>query len=587
METTPIKSQDLPPGVSPVSKTDDGAAKLLDKIGGFGAYLHKAGVRPGVGNVLFSLKGLLDVGKLSPGKADHLDAPHADTTARANDTQQQAPAQKNGAADTSTHRPDDASHDDRRRQENSAHRDDAPTPKTPPRNDTQGHAPAAPAKAHDDAPDTKHAADSNKDKGDDAPAAANVPTVQDTAKPPAAPVVEVAGLAAQVVRQNTRDTPTPRSDDGSPTPLKKGLGGKAQNVPHIAPNTAQEEAAKASAAAGKATPTGIGKQNHQLGSSHGAPQTQDAATPATKLDSETAARQQQAQALARTLGDDARMKVHVNVKDDAATLKSQTSASLAPQAALANARGQSQGAKSPNNHAMAQEKAPHLAQGPVIQPQGAAQIGAVQAAFDAALKAANGGGATASALNASGASSAAAPSMGGGESAQAASLGSPTGPQAPTQQSAGARKAASPPPTPAHKPVAEQVSVQITKALADGLDKIRIQLRPASMGRVDVQIELSRDGHVSAVISADNKHTLDMLKQDSRELQKALQAAGLQTGTGDLTFNLNENGAQGGDGAERQSPRLRAVKEPSLEDLLSAGPEHTDVVTKDRVDIRA
>ncbi|TCS62141.1 flagellar hook-length control protein FliK [Varunaivibrio sulfuroxidans] len=587
METTPIKSKDLPPGVSPVSKTGDPAAKLLDKIGGFGAYLHKTGVRPGVGNVLFSLKGLLDVGKLAPGKTDRLDAPHVNTPVRADDTQQQASAPKNDATydhASHTHHPDDTPHDDRRRRENSSHRDDTPTSKATSRNDAQDHTPTATAKSHDDAPDVKRAAGKDKNRDDNAPAAAIAAATPDTAKPPAASVVEVAALTTQAARRNVRDTPTPRNDDGLAAPLKKDLGGKAQNIPHPAANTAQEEAAKAAAAAGKVTPAGRGKQTHELGSSHGAQQTQGA--PAAKLDSEASARQLQAQALARTLGDDARMKVHVNVKDDATTLKSQTSASLAPQAALASARGQSQSAKPSNGHGATQTKALHLAQAPVVQPQGAAQIGAVQAAFDTALKAANGGGAATTALNASGAA-ATMGAMSGGESAQAASLGSPMGLQTPTQQSAAIHKSAPPPPTPSHKPVAEQVSVQITKALADGLDKIRIQLRPASMGRVDVQIELSRDGHVSAVISADNKHTLDMLKQDSRELQKALQDAGLQAGTGDLTFNLNENGAQGGGGPEHQPPRLRAMKEPSLEDLLSAGPDHTDVVTKDRVDIRA
>lgn len=97
-------------------------------------------------------------------------------------------------------------------------------------------------------------------------------------------------------------------------------------------------------------------------------------------------------------------------------------------------------------------------------------------------------------------------------------------------------------------PVTDQVAVRISKAVADGLDRINIQLRPAALGRVSVSMELGHDGRIQAVVTADNTGTLDMLKQDARALEKALAEAGLKTDSGSLSFNLRGQ-EKGGDGA--------------------------------------
>ncbi|MGB0670055.1 MAG: flagellar hook-length control protein FliK [Rhodospirillales bacterium] len=119
--------------------------------------------------------------------------------------------------------------------------------------------------------------------------------------------------------------------------------------------------------------------------------------------------------------------------------------------------------------------------------------------------------------------------------------------------------------------VADQVNVQITKALADGQDRISIQLKPAELGRVEVQIEMAKDGKLTAVITADNKDTLDLLKADAKMLEKALQDAGLQADSGSLAFNLREQGsgsaqanAQGG----RVDPNANLVSEDPVQAAL-------------------
>ncbi|MFZ0694214.1 MAG: flagellar hook-length control protein FliK [Alphaproteobacteria bacterium] len=91
----------------------------------------------------------------------------------------------------------------------------------------------------------------------------------------------------------------------------------------------------------------------------------------------------------------------------------------------------------------------------------------------------------------------------------------------------------------------DQVAVHITKAVGDGLDKISIQLKPESLGRIDVQLQVAHDGRVSAVIAADRQDTLSLLQRDARSLQQALSNAGLRTDTGSLSFNLSGQGQFG------------------------------------------
>ncbi len=87
-------------------------------------------------------------------------------------------------------------------------------------------------------------------------------------------------------------------------------------------------------------------------------------------------------------------------------------------------------------------------------------------------------------------------------------------------------------------PAAEQVALSLRQAAQNGIDRIEIQLKPASLGAIAVKLDVTHDGHASAVISADRSDTLNMLRQDSSGLQQALRDAGLKTDSGSLSFNL-------------------------------------------------
>jgi hypothetical protein len=118
----------------------------------------------------------------------------------------------------------------------------------------------------------------------------------------------------------------------------------------------------------------------------------------------------------------------------------------------------------------------------------------------------------------------------------ASMLTQPTTPQtAPVQADAAVRTTAP------YVPVGEQVAVNLKQALNADNNEIRIQLKPAALGTIDVKLNVGQDGRINAVISADRSDTLNMLKQDSGTLQQALKNAGLNADSSSLSFNLNSN----------------------------------------------
>lgn len=104
-----------------------------------------------------------------------------------------------------------------------------------------------------------------------------------------------------------------------------------------------------------------------------------------------------------------------------------------------------------------------------------------------------------------------------------------------------------PPPRPPIQPrvLTEQISVQIQKSVGQGEDRIKIQLKPAELGRVEIKLDVMQDGRVSATIIADRPETLELLQRDARGLQQALQDAGLKSDNANLSFNLGGGNASG------------------------------------------
>lgn len=346
-----------------------------------------------------------------------------------------------------------------------------------------------------------------------------------------------------------------------------------------------------------------GEANH--GGSHGAGQripgqvqaalqspTQTSAQAETAGSANTAT-QQQAAALSRAIGEGNRLSVEVNVTEEAATLVSQPRFALTSKAAL----GGETGSQAQNNHSFGQGNTPAGLQGALNlaaqqaagTAQGQVQQVAGQGAQAMAAAAADAKGLVQAGLQANSAA------QGGQATAGDAPLSagpSGTTETGQTQQANASQAAKAQRPLAQGKAVAEQISVQISKAIEAGVDRINIQLRPESLGRIDVKLDVGLDGRVMVVVTADNKNTLDLMERDSRSLEQALQDAGLDTDAGNMSFNLREQNPEGAEertaGPALPDPEDEPAEaaEVDLDDLLAAI-EEGDFGPDGRVDISA
>ena len=102
-------------------------------------------------------------------------------------------------------------------------------------------------------------------------------------------------------------------------------------------------------------------------------------------------------------------------------------------------------------------------------------------------------------------------------------------------------------PARANAPV-DQVAFQIQRSVANGTNKITMQMDPAELGRVSVALEFSEDGTVRAVVAADRPETMELLQRDSKALERALNNAGLRTDSDSLSFDMRGQGRDGESG---------------------------------------
>ncbi len=94
------------------------------------------------------------------------------------------------------------------------------------------------------------------------------------------------------------------------------------------------------------------------------------------------------------------------------------------------------------------------------------------------------------------------------------------------------------------------------KALA-GKNHFEIRLDPPELGRVEVRLDVDKDGRVTSHVIADRKDTLALLQRDASGLQRAFQDAGLKTADNGLQFSLRDQsaGQQQNSGADPNSAK--------------------------------
>jgi len=291
---------------------------------------------------------------------------------------------------------------------------------------------------------------------------------------------------------------------------------------------------------------------------------------------------QQSQALSQKLGNGERLQVNVEVSKESEKLVSRP-ANLLNSAAAATAEAKSKATANgqPNGNAQnvnLQQTANVAATQNQSNQQGVTQSAAARFQAITGTGAVASNGASTVAITEGGAqnanTAASAPSSNALQNAQSTSQQSPTQ----TQNRA---------PLPGHN-VVDQVNVKISKALQAGVDKIKIQLRPAELGRVEVKLELTGDGRAQAVVTADNKDTLELLRRDASELQRALSDAGLNLDQNDLEFNLkgqeHQTADNNGNGTSNGPDGLADADGDAETDSVQT---ETNIIEDDRVDVRA
>ena len=97
------------------------------------------------------------------------------------------------------------------------------------------------------------------------------------------------------------------------------------------------------------------------------------------------------------------------------------------------------------------------------------------------------------------------------------------------------------------------VAVEIVARTQDGLKRFDIRLDPPELGRIDVRLDVDHGGKVTSRLIVERAETLDLLRRDAPQLERALQQAGLNTGGG-MQFSLRDQSFAGrdqfaGDGA--------------------------------------
>lgn len=90
-------------------------------------------------------------------------------------------------------------------------------------------------------------------------------------------------------------------------------------------------------------------------------------------------------------------------------------------------------------------------------------------------------------------------------------------------------------------PQSQQLFVEVRKALDEGNDKITVKLTPASLGKVDIKIEVTPDGRSTVIIATERPETLDLFRKDASYLQSSLSEMGLDLDLGESSFNLMES----------------------------------------------
>jgi hypothetical protein len=86
----------------------------------------------------------------------------------------------------------------------------------------------------------------------------------------------------------------------------------------------------------------------------------------------------------------------------------------------------------------------------------------------------------------------------------------------------------------------KQIKDQFRQSLNKGDTHLNIQLKPDELGKVEIKLDISRDGVVSALFKAENRETLEVLNRHSQDFQNLFKDAGLQADSQGMQFSMSQ-----------------------------------------------
>lgn len=137
-----------------------------------------------------------------------------------------------------------------------------------------------------------------------------------------------------------------------------------------------------------------------------------------------------------------------------------------------------------------------------------------------------------------------------------------------------------------------QLAAQIARKLEGRSTRFDMVLTPEDLGRVDVSLEIGKDGQLSARLAFDNPAAAADLKGRADELRRQLQEAGFQVAGDALDFSQRDPSAGGG-AFERQQQRnalfaggSRLAAQADMPIVPAPGAWVNHSLTPDRVDLK-
>jgi len=133
------------------------------------------------------------------------------------------------------------------------------------------------------------------------------------------------------------------------------------------------------------------------------------------------------------------------------------------------------------------------------------------------------------------------------------------------------------------------LAVAIASRAQAGSSQFDIRLDPPELGRIDVRLDVGRDGQVTSHVTVDRADTLQLLQNQQPQLERALEQAGLKTADNGLQFTLRDQsfaGQNGGSGGGAQPSPAQLVIPDADQPVIQATQIYSRAGLGSGVDIR-